>query len=210
MKYGIIFVFSGVMFLLIFSTALASEIVGAFRNDNAKQGEQALSLARKALTLAVLKHEQLPLPKKLPELLKLRGAVFVSAMNDKGAPVCCMGTLTPQQRTLGEEIIANALAAGANDKRFPPLQPEQLPKIRVIISIIGDVTPIADPLAVDPVTAGLAVRGPQETGVVLPGETKDPRKMVSWARIRAKVKKNEPVEYLRIEAVRYIEPVKEK
>jgi AMMECR1 domain-containing protein len=188
----------------------ASEIVDAFKNDTAKQGEQALALARKALNMAVMTHEQLPLPKKMPELLQMRGAVFVSAMNDKGAPVCCMGTLEPRQRNIGEEIIANALAAGANDKRFPPLRPEHLPKIRVIISIIGDVSLVADPMTVDPVTEGLAVRGPKETGVVLPGETKDPQKMVDWARIRAGLKKNEKADYLRVEAIRFIEPVKTK
>jgi AMMECR1 domain-containing protein len=198
------------LYFLIFSTAIASEIIYAFRRDTRNQGEQALALARKALNLAVLNHEQLDLPKELPDLLQMRGAVFVSAMNAQGAPVCCMGTLEPQQRTLGEEIIANALVACANDKRFPPLKPEQLPKIRVIISIIGDVTPIADPLTLDPVTDGLAVRGANETGVVLPGETKDPKKMVEWARIRAKAKKNDKVEYLRVEAIRFVEPVKAK
>ncbi|MEI6519025.1 MAG: AMMECR1 domain-containing protein [bacterium] len=209
-KSALLLALVGVLFLLIFSTAFASEIIDAFHRDTRNQGELALALARKALNLAVLQHDQLPLPKELPDLLQMRGAVFVSAMNAQGAPVCCMGTLEPQQRTLGEEIIANALLAGANDKRFPPLKPEQLPKIRVIISIIGDVTPIADPLTLDPVTDGLAARGANETGVVLPGETKDPKKMVEWARIRAKAKKNDKVEYLRIEAMRFIEPVKVK
>ena len=201
---------AGMLLIFIFSTAFAAEIIESFKNNTTGQGQQALELARKALNVAVIRHEQLPLPKRLPPLLCNRGAVFVSAMDAKGAPVCCMGTLEPRQRTIGEEIIANALAAGANDKRFPPLRPEHLQKIRVIISIIGDISPITDPMTVDPVTEGMAVLGPKETGVVLPGETNDPQKMVDWARIRAGLKKNEKADYLRVEAIRFIEPNKNK
>lgn len=184
---------------------LAGDVVADFRADPAA-GLAALALARRALDYACRTHEPLPLPKGLPVLLKARSAVFVSTMDPRtGAPRCCMGTLLPREATLAQEIIANAYAAAVCDKRFAPLQPADLPRLRVIVSIIGDARPIADPATLDPVNDGLAVCGPQETGVVLPGETNDPAKMLVWGRIRAGVKPDTPVQYLRLNAIRYLE-----
>jgi AMMECR1 domain-containing protein len=179
--------------------------VTAFRAD-AAAGQAALALARQALDYACRTHEPLPLPKALPPLLKERGAVFVSTMDPRtGAPRCCMGTLQPREASLAREIIANAYAAAVCDKRFAPLRPADLPRLRVIVSIIGEARPIADPATLDPVRDGLAAQGPDETGVVLPGETADPAKMLAWARIRARVKTDTPVQYLRLDAIRFME-----
>jgi len=189
----------------------ASNLVEAFRHDREGQGEAALALARQALDYSARTHEPFPLPDKLPPLLKARGAVFVSSMLYRnGAPRCCMGTLHPRESTLAQEIVANALAAAAHDKRFPPIQPAELTSFRVIVSIIGDSHPITDPTTLDPVADGLAVCGPRETGVVLPGETGDVQKMIAWGRIRAGVKADEPASYLRLEAIRFMEGKSQK
>lgn len=184
---------------------LAGDVVADFRADPAA-GLAALALARRALDYACRTHEPLPLPKGLPVLLKARSAVFVSTMDPRtGAPRCCMGTLLPREATLAQEIIANAYAAAVCDKRFAPLQPADLPRLRVIVSIIGESRPIDDPASLDPVRDGLAARGPKETGVVLPGETADVAKMLAWARIRAGVTGNDPAQYLRLDAIRCME-----
>jgi AMMECR1 domain-containing protein len=197
---------------LLVVPACAGELVASFRADSA-QGLAALALARQALAHAVRTHEPLPLPATLPPLLKRRGAAFVSTMDPRtGAPRCCMGTLQPREATLAQEIIANAFAAALFDKRFPPLKTADLARLRVIVSIIGDAQPVADPATLDPVQDGLAVCGPTETGVVLPGETNDPAKMLAWGRIRAGATPDTPVRYLRLEAIRYLDapPKKEK
>lgn len=191
--------------LLLVSPVYAGDLVAAFRADPA-QGQAALALARQALDYACRHREPLPLPDKLPPLLQQRSAVFVSTMDPRtGAPRCCMGTLLPREATLAQEIIANAYNAAVCDKRFAPLQPADLPRLRVIVSIIGDASPITDPATLDPVLDGLAVCGPNETGVVLPGETADPGKMLAWGRIRAGVKPDAPVQCLRLNAIRYME-----
>lgn len=191
--------------LLLLGSAGFGDPVGDFRGDPAL-GQAALRLARRALEYACRAHEPLPLPDGLPRQLQRRGAVFVSTMDPRtGAPRCCMGTLLPREATLAQEIIANAFTAAVCDKRFSPLKPADLPRLRVIVSIIGDARPIADPATLDPVNDGLAVCGPQETGVVLPGETNDPAKMLVWGRIRAGVKPDTPVQYLRLNAIRYLE-----
>ncbi len=180
--------------------------MAAFRRDQTHQGEAAVALARQALDYACRTHHQMPVPEKLPALLNEHGAVFVSSMlSASGAPRCCMGTLVPRESTLAQEIIANAFAAALHDKRFPPIRPGELPTFRVIVSIIGESRPITDPLTLDPLHDGLAVCGPQETGVVLPGETDEVQKMIAWGRIRAGVQAGQRVQYQRLDAVRFME-----
>jgi len=190
----------------------ANQLTEAFGRDTRGQGMAAVTLARRALEYSCRTREPLPLPKELPPLLRRRGAVFVSSMLiATGAPRCCMGTLTPQTPTLAEEIINNAYLAAVADKRFPPLQSKELKRIRVIVSIVGDSVPLTDPTTLDPLRDGLAVRGPRETGVVLPGEAKKNETMLAWGRIRAKLSENDPAECFRLEAVRFMEaPAKEE
>ena len=197
-----------VMLLLIFTLPCrASQLTESFAKDTRGQGMAAVVLARQALEYSARTHEPLPVPEDLPPLLRKRGAVFVSTMMvSSGAPRCCMGTLTPQMPTLAEEIINNACLAAVADKRFKPLKPADLNGLRVIVSIIGDCTPLNDLSTLDPLLDGLAVRGPRETGVVLPGEAKKTDTMLAWGRIRAKLTKDDPAECFRLEAIRFMEP----
>lgn len=202
-----------VMLLFVFALPCrANQLTEAFAKDTRGQGMAAVALARQALEYSARTHEPLPLPKELPPLLRKRGAVFVSSMLiATGAPRCCMGSLTPQMPTLAEEIINNAYLAAVADKRFKPLKTADLKGLRVIVSIIGDCTPINDLSRLDPLRDGLAVRGPHETGVVLPGETKKTDTMLAWGRIRAKLSNDDSAECFRLEAVRFMEaPAKEE
>lgn len=187
----------------------SASLIERFRGDATGQGRVALTLARRALEHYCLTREPLPVPRNLPPLLRERGAVFVSAMV-YGKPRCCMGTLIPKEPTLAEEIIANASAAAVHDKRFPPTRPVELGRLRIVVSIIGERQPVANPSVVDPLRDGLAVRGPRETGIVLPGETGDLKTMVAWGRLRAGMKSNEEARYFRLEAVRFMEPPRRK
>ena len=80
--------------LLLLCTALtglaAENVAQKFRNDTLDQGQAALALGRQAMEYYCRHREPLPLPATLPPLLRQRGAVFISAMDTKGAPRCCM------------------------------------------------------------------------------------------------------------------------
>lgn len=195
--------------LLLFTAVVclaSGDLISAFRHDQTGQGQAALALARQAVEYSCRMHEPMPVPRDLPPLLKERGAVFISSMlSGSGAPRFCMGTLAPREATLAEEIVANAFAAALHDKRFPPVQLNELTKFRIIVSIIGESRPISDPATLDPLQDGLAVCGARETGVVLPGETDDVQKMIAWGRIRAGVKPTEHAQYQRVEAIRFME-----
>lgn len=197
--------------IVIGHPAVANQLTDYFRHDTRGQGMAAVALARRALEYSCRTHELLPVPKELPPLLRRRGAAFVSTMLYRnGAPRCCMGSLTPAMPTLAEEIINLSYLAATRDKRFPPLQPKELKSFRVIVSIIGESTPIVDLSTLDPLTDGLAAHGPRETGIVLPGETGDIQKVIAWARTRAGATTRGPVEYFRLVAVRFIEPIPTK
>lgn len=198
-----------ILLLLITAvTGWASEnMAQKFRHDTLEQGKAALALGRQAMEYYCRNREPLPLPATLPPLLRQRGAVFISAMDTKGAPRCCMGSLTAKEPTLAQEIISNACAAVAHDKRFAPITLRELARIRIIVSIIGDSTLVNNPETLNPVKDGLVIRGVHESGVVLPGETANVGTMLRWGRIRAGVKADEPIEYFRLDAMRYLEPI---
>lgn len=117
-----------------------------------------------------------------------------------------MGNLYPRNASLADDIIEAALLAAAHDFRFPPLKPSELPRLRVIVSFLDPPQPVDDPYRLDPITDGLVVRSGQRTGVVLPGETARLANFIAWGRIRAAATPGEHVQYLQLNAIRYIEP----
>ena len=184
--------------------ATAADLPEAFAKDRAGAGAAALSLARAAFDAYALRRERLSVPEDLPPLLTKRSGVFVSAIAD-GAPRCCMGSLYPTRPTLAEEIIAAAVAAAGLDARRRPVEPAELRKLQLVVSVVGPPESISDPTQLDPVREGLAVRSGRRTGVVLPGETRHLNRVIKWARIRAAAGPDEPVDYFRVRAFRIAE-----
>jgi len=193
-----------IVLLAIPVSACADGLLARFEADPAA-AQAALDLGRRALDAWVLRHERVTPPDDLPELLGERSGVFVSAILGD-APRCCMGSLYPTRPTVAEEIVRAARAAAGMDLRFPPITPDELPRLRLIVSIVAEPEPIADPATLDPLSDGLAVRGPRRWGVVLPGETPRHELMEPWARIRAGVTESDPVAYYRVRAFRILEP----
>ena len=75
---------------------------------------------------------------RYPELAEKR-AVFVTLNKERGAGGYelrgCIGSIIPV-RPLIDDVIHNAKAAAFQDPRFPPLTPEELPHVRIEISIL--------------------------------------------------------------------------
>ena len=64
-----------------------------------------------------------------------KGACFVTLTQD-GSLRGCIGSLRPQ-RTLGEDVDHNAVAAAFDDPRFPPLSAREYPLIRIEVSLLS-------------------------------------------------------------------------
>jgi AmmeMemoRadiSam system protein A len=92
-----------------------------------------LSLGRQAIE-AITCGSPLPLVDrdKLPDALLQPGATFVT-LTIQGDLRGCVGTLEPYQ-PLVDDVIEHAVAAATQDFRFPPLAPEELPRIHIEIS----------------------------------------------------------------------------
>jgi AMMECR1 domain-containing protein len=198
-------------FLVVCATMVAAlrpasaQLVERFRHDRTGAGQAALQLARQALDTYCLGRERLTVPDHLPPLLYEHAGVFVSAQVN-GAPRCCMGVLRPRGPSLAADLINAAVLAAAHDERFPPLRPEELSGLRLIVSMLDPPEAVTDPFALDPLTDGLAVRSSRRVGVVLPGETGVLERFVSWAHIRAAAREGERPDYFRLKAIRFLEP----
>jgi AmmeMemoRadiSam system protein A len=97
-----------------------------------ERGDVLLTLARAALERHLLGREPPGLPDEA--WLKKPGAVFVTLTLD-GDLRGCIGSLEAD-RPLNEDVAANAVAAASRDPRFPPVTPDELPRLRVEVSLL--------------------------------------------------------------------------
>lgn len=80
----------------------------------------------------------------------------------------CIGTLSPNQSDLKEEIHSNALSAALNDPRFSPLKKEELEQIVISVDVLDTPEPIRSVEELDPKVYGIIVSSKNQRGVLLP------------------------------------------
>jgi len=187
--------------------AAADPVLDRWRTASPSVQRAALHLARTAFDTYVRDRRIIDCPATLPPELRLRAGVFVSTMAADGAPRCCMGTLSPMEPDIAHEVIANAVAAAGRDRRFKPIRPADLSRLRLIVSVVGRPEPISSADGLDPVRDGLIARYGDRDGVVLSGETPHRDLMLRWARIRAGAPASASVSLFRLDDVRMMEPV---
>jgi hypothetical protein len=72
--------------------------------------------------------------------LKEKLATFVT-LDKEGMLRGCIGTLEPRD-ALFRSVHANTVSAARNDFRFPPVAPEEIPAIKLRVSILSPIEPI--------------------------------------------------------------------
>ena len=88
--------------------------------------DEYVRLARQTLESYVINRKRIRRPDNLSEeLLKKRAGVFVSLKLD-GNLRGCIGTISPTTESVADEIIQNAISAGAEDPRFYPVPEDEL------------------------------------------------------------------------------------
>ena len=100
------------------------------------QKEILLEIARGAI-VSKFNHKIIDREKLLkayPELAK-KGAVFVT-LKKSGNLRGCIGSLIAH-RSLLDDVISNAISAGFNDPRFPPLSKSELSEIKIEVSLLS-------------------------------------------------------------------------
>lgn len=124
-----------------------------------------VALARQAIELYVRHGRVLETP-AAEGLLGSRHGAFVS-LHRHGDLRGCIGTISPTQPTLAEEVIANAIQAATRDTRFPTLKPEELDDLDISVDVLG----VPEPAVfedLDPATYGVIVSCDWRRGLLLP------------------------------------------
>jgi len=127
-----------------------------------------LALARGAIEAALAGHS----PPELPDIpgAALRRGAFVTLEESEGHDLRgCIGHVTAD-RPLGEVIRQVAVSAARSDPRFPPVQLDELPALRIEISVLDDPVRVepADPSRLVIGRDGLLVRRGRAQAVLLP------------------------------------------
>ena len=96
--------------------------------------------------------------------------VYVS-LADGRLTRACVGSVTPSATLRGmvRELAVKALNA---DRRRQPVRREELVRLRVVVSLAGPGTPVADPMSVPLAREGLLVRSALGSVAFLPGEVR--------------------------------------
>ncbi|MBW3070250.1 MULTISPECIES: AmmeMemoRadiSam system protein B [unclassified Actinomyces] len=105
----------------------------------ADAGDTLLPLARRAIARAVGAEAGDPaeLPAgEGPNWLDRPGAAFVTLRSADGSLRGCIGSLEAR-RPLGEDVVANAVAAALRDPRFPPVTATELPALSLEVSVLS-------------------------------------------------------------------------
>ncbi len=172
----------------------------------AQAGEDAyVKLARQSFTAWVTQKQRISVPKNLPdELTKHRAGVFVT-LHKAGQLRGCIGTISPTQDSLAEEIIQNAISACAQDPRFSPVQAHELTQIECSVDVLGEAEAISGMDELDPKRYGVIVSHGQKRGLLLPAldgvDTAD--EQVAIARRKAGIAPDDPITLQRFEVIRH-------
>ncbi len=128
-----------------------------------------VNLAKSAIGEYVKTGTIIPVPENLPpEFYEKKHGVFVSIHN--GAELRgCIGTYLPAHKNLAKEIILNSIAACSRDNRFSPISAEELPNLKIEVSLLSVPEKISTPDELDPKKYGVIVKCPDgRTGLLLP------------------------------------------
>jgi AmmeMemoRadiSam system protein A len=101
------------------------------------------------------------------ELYGSLAACFVSIKTHEGDLRGCIGTLTPCEACLGDEIARNAYAAAFSDPRFYPVRPAELGDLVYSVDVLSD-SEATTLDGLDPARFGVIVSRGHRRGVLLP------------------------------------------
>jgi AmmeMemoRadiSam system protein A len=176
-----------------------------YARERQKQEDAYVSLARYSLETYVKTGRRAKLPENLPEgMTGSRAGVFVS-LKKFGELRGCIGTIAPVTDSIAREILRNAVSAGAEDPRFPPVREEELDDLVYSVDILSKAEPIRGLEELDVKRYGVIVSSGRKRGLLLPNlEGVDTvEQQVAIAKKKAGIYDNEPFQLERFEVVRH-------
>lgn len=147
------------------------EALFAARNERIRKRREKespyVALARNALETFVKEGKRISLPEKLPVEMQEKAGVFVS-LKKHGQLRGCIGTFAPTTENIAHEIVQNAISAGTNDPRFPPVEEEELSELIYSVDILSPPEPVHSLNELDPKRYGIIVTKAHRSGLLLP------------------------------------------
>lgn len=174
--------------------------------ESQKYEDSYVHLARIALEAYVINGEYANLPNDLAEeLTNQKAGVFVS-LKLHGSLRGCIGTISPVTESVAKEILRNAVSAGMEDPRFPPVSIDELPELIYSVDVLGEIEAIKDKSELDVSKYGVIVSAGRKRGLLLPNlEGIDTvEEQISIAKKKAGIYDNEAFTMERFEVIRHI------
>jgi AmmeMemoRadiSam system protein A len=136
------------------------------QNIPAPELQKLPKIARETISAAIKKTSYSG-PKLLPEFDQSQG-VFVTIQTHEGELRGCIGHIGAMCRSLTEEVQQCARAAAFEDPRFPPLNASELDSVRIEISLLSPLEPVASTQDLDCKKYGVVVSSGFRRGLLLP------------------------------------------
>lgn len=138
------------------------------------------------------------------EMTGHRAGVFVS-VHKEGMLRGCIGTIAPVTGSVAEEILRNAVSAGTEDPRFPPVGKEELEALVYSVDVLGEPVPVVSAAQLDAKRYGVIVTRGRKRGLLLPDlEGVDSvEEQIAIARRKAGIGEEDPVTLERFEVIRH-------
>ena len=174
-------------------------------NSLMKEEDEYVRLARQTLESYVINRKTITKPNSLSDRLKkTKAGVFVSLKLD-GSLRGCIGTISPTRESIADEIIQNAISAGAEDPRFYPVTEEELKRIEYSVDVLGDAEKIQSIDELNPEKYGVIVSMGHRRGLLLPNleGVDNAEEQVSIALKKAGISPSEDYLLERFEVVRH-------
>jgi AmmeMemoRadiSam system protein A len=164
-----------------------------------------VELAKKTLESYIREKRTIKPPEELVPEMQGRAGTFVSLHDSRGNLRGCIGTIEPQQPTVAQEVIQNAISAASRDPRFPPVQSEELGSLDIKVDVLSEPELIDSLDQLDPKRYGVIVESGWRRGLLLPDlEGVDTVEyQVDIAMRKAGIGPGEPMQMYRFEVKRY-------
>jgi AmmeMemoRadiSam system protein A len=138
-----------------------------------------------------------------PEMAERHG-VFVS-LHREGELRGCIGTFSPSQPNVAQEVIRNAVSSATEDPRFYPLTARELKDLEISVDVLSDPEPVTDVSELDARRYGVIVQAGRRRGLLLPDldGVDSPAQQIDICRRKGGITPGEPVQLYRFTVSRY-------
>lgn len=187
-----------------FASGLANLIQKKMDSIRSKE-DSFVHLARLSVESYIRTGKRAVKPEGLPpEMTEKRAGTFVSLHKD-GNLRGCIGTISPVEPCIADEIISNAISACTRDPRFEPVEEKELDSLVCSVDVLGPYEKIESESQLDVKRYGVIVQRDSRRGLLLPNldGVDTPAQQIEIARQKAGIGPEEEVQLYRFEVVRH-------